>query len=170
VFDDSRCLTSLGGGCGGTDQSRIGVVMTAIPAAGRLWTRSTLWIEPSGSNMKAPGIAGSERSSPTYTRTARSSARRRFTHQILTRMSQEHPGGLAFRTGGIWPSPSGLLIHCSTRNSRQYWLLTFDGGRLGGCYREVSCRVRGRRNPPKHTCCARKILSALSDGVIRSAE
>lgn len=39
--------------------------------------------------MKAPGIAGSERSSPTYTRTARSSARRRFTQPILTRVSQE---------------------------------------------------------------------------------
>jgi hypothetical protein len=91
VFDGRRCLTSLGGCCDGTNQSRIGVVMTAISAVGRLWTRSTLSTEPAASNMKAPGI--NERSSPTYKRTARSSARRRFTIRILIRMSQERPGG-----------------------------------------------------------------------------
>jgi hypothetical protein len=78
-----RCRRSLrGSGAHSTDQGpvRVGSATTSVANRPRTtWVPST---ESPGSNMNAPGIAGSERSRVMYTRIASSSARR-FTPGIL---------------------------------------------------------------------------------------
>ena len=115
-----RCRRSICGD-GSTNELRFSVGSITTSAASRpraTWAPST---ESPGSNTNAPGIAGNERSSATYTRIASSSARR-FTPGILpfrerARKEQAHSTAI-----GQCPSASGRGTASRVSGSRAVYL------------------------------------------------